>query len=352
MLPPGDKASVSVIIPCYNYGHFLQQCVNSVLAQKNVQVEIIIVDDKSTDDSAQVAEQLAIQDRRITLILHPKNAGHVVTFNTGLAAATGEFIVRLDADDLLTPGSLERAVALFRHFPTVGLVYGHPRHFTTPEPPVANETVRGWSVWSGVDWVTERCRAGVNVITTPEAVVRSDVFRSVGGLDTRLKFAQDMEMWLRTATCSDVGRVDGPDQAFHRDHAASMSATSGSGRLLDLKERLNVFDILFSGLGSQLPNAVELHNEARRALASEALVSAYAAYDRGRAPSADINEFIQFAIESLAEAHTLPQWRALRRRQFVGPHLAPYVPPFTASVLWRRYNAWKSYRKWERTGLW
>ena len=160
-----------------------------------------------------------------------------------------------------------------------------------------------------------------------------------------------MEMWLRAATCSDVGRVDGPDQAFHRDHATSMSATSGSGRLLDLKERLNVFDILFSGLGSQLPNALKLHHEARRALASEALVYAYAAYDRGRATSADIDHFIQFAIESLAEAHTLPQWRALRRRQSIGPHLAPYVPPFMASVLWRRYNMWKSFRKWERTGL-
>jgi hypothetical protein len=191
----------------------------------------------------------------------------------------------------------------------------------------------------------------VNVITTPEAVVRSDVFRSVGGLDTRLRFAQDMEMWLRAATCCDVGRVDGPDQAFHRDHAASMSATSGSGRLLDLEERLNVFDVLFSGPGSRLPNASKLHDEARRALASEALVHACSDYDRGRATPAEIDDFIELATEALAEVHTLAQWRALRRRQFIGPRLAPYVPPFVVGVLWRRYNTRKSFRKWQRTGL-
>ena len=182
-------------------------------------------------------------------------------------------------------------------------------------------------------------------------MIRAEVFRSIGALNTKLKFAQDMEIWLRTAAVSDVGRVNGPDQAFHRDHAASMSATSGSGRLLDLTERSTVFEVLFGGLGGQLANAPVLYDAARRALAAEALTYAYAAYDRGRTGSVAVNNYIKFALKTFQNTRTLPQWRALRRRQLAGPRLAPYVPPFLASALWRKYQWRNSHRKWELTGL-
>ena len=159
----GRTARVSVIIPCYNYGHFLSESVSSALSQEGVEPEVIVVDDASTDDSAAVAERLAAQDSRVTVVRHLRNTGHVVAFNDGLAAAAGEFVVRLDADDLLTPGSLVRATALFDAYPEVGLVYGHPRHFTEHSPPTPRLAMRGWSIWSGADWVAERCRRGVEV---------------------------------------------------------------------------------------------------------------------------------------------------------------------------------------------
>ena len=105
-LAPGRRPQVSVIITCYNYGRFLPDAVNSALSQEHVEPEIIVVDDASTDDSANVAERLARNDPRVAVIRHDRNTGQVEAFNEGLAAASGEFIVRLDADDLLTPGSL------------------------------------------------------------------------------------------------------------------------------------------------------------------------------------------------------------------------------------------------------
>lgn len=241
----GGRPKVSVIIPCFNYERFLPGSVGSALSQDGVETEVIIVDDASTDHSADIAERYARQDPRVTVIRHGSNVGHIDTFNDGLAAATGEFIVRLDADDLLTPGSLARAVALLDAFPSVGLVYGHPKHFTTGMPPSACTRIRGWRVWSGEEWVADRCRKGANCITTPEVMVRGSVMLSVGGLSTRLHLAEDMEMWLRVAAVSDVGRVEGPDQAFHRDHPASM--TAAIDQLTDLRARANVFDVLFAG---------------------------------------------------------------------------------------------------------
>jgi hypothetical protein len=349
---PADRApKVSVIIPCYNYARFLPESVPSALSQVGIDPEVIIVNDASTDDSAAVADGFAARDPRVTVIHHTRNTGHVVAFNDGLAAATGEFIVRLDADDLLTPGSVARAVALFDAFGSVGLVYGHPRHFVESDPPPPRTAVRGWSVWSGGDWVAERCRKGVNCITTPEAIVRASVAREVGPLSTRLRYAQDMEYWLRTAAVSDVGRIDGADQALHRDHSASMSVNDGSGLLADLLERREVFDVLFAGPGGRLPGAAAMHDRARRSLAANALWLAVHAYDRRHTDTIEVPAMVDFALATYPAARTLPQWRALRRRQRVGERWSPLVPTFMASVVWSKARREFRHRQWTRTGV-
>jgi hypothetical protein len=340
---------VSVIVPCYNYGRLLSCAVDSALSQESVEVEVIIVDDASTDDSAEVARRLAC-DPRVVVISHDRNTGHVVAFNDGYAVATGEFIVRLDADDLLTVGSLARSVALFDAFPRVGLVYGHPLHFAGDVPLRPRTKVRGWSVWSGADWIAERCRTGVNCITTPEAMIRGSVMRSTGSLSTRLRYAQDMEMWLRTAVISDVGRVDGPDQALHREHAGSMSVTDAAGKLVDLEERRTVFEVLFSGLGRQLTRAEQLHRTARSALADEALADACYAYDRGR-EIADVERYVDFALTTCPEARRLPHWRPLQRRRRVGTRISRMPPIFSVAIVARRLRWDILYRRWQRTGL-
>jgi len=351
-LAQGRVPKVSIIIPCYNHGHFLPDSIGSALAQEGVEVEVIVVDDASTDDSAAAAQRFADVDARVVVLRHEHNTHHVIAFNDGYAAATGEFIVRLDADDMLTPASLARSVALFDAFPSVGLVYGHPRHFTTrvpPEPRVGPP--RSWSSWSGADWVAERCRRGCNVITTPEVVIRASVMKQIGPLSPRLKFAQDMEMWLRIAAVSDVGRVDGPDQALHRDYPGSMSQTSGAGHMLDIQERREVFATLFDGPGGQLPLADELHETAKRTLAAEALEEACRAYDRGRTRTVDVAAYVEFAMETYADARDLPEWRALKRRRWVGPTAAPYMPFFYPRIIQRGLRYRFDYWRWTKTGL-
>jgi Glycosyl transferase family 2 len=347
----GSPAVVSVIIPCYNYGRFLPDSIGSALAQSGVAPQVIIVDDASTDDSADIAERWAVAEPSVSVIRCTENVGHVAAFNKGLSAATGEYVVRLDADDLLAPGALQRAVALFEAFPSVGLVYGHPRHFTTAEPPPARGGAVRWRVWSGEDWIAERCRKGVNCITTPEAVVRGSVLRRVGGLDTRLRFAQDMEMWLRVAAVSDVARVVGPDQALHRDHAGSMSVTTGSGYLLDLRERRTVFEVLFAGPGRGLASADQLENTARQALATEALRQVCHTYDRGRFHAAEAAELVDMALAMWPQADRSPQWRALHRRELVGSEWSRFVPAFVASAAWRRARNEYQHFRWQRTGV-
>ncbi|WP_250280018.1 glycosyltransferase, partial [Frankia sp. Cppng1_Ct_nod] len=118
--------------------------VGSALDQPGVATDVVIVDDASDDDSASVAVSLAAADSRVGVLTRRANGGPVAAFNDGLAKAQGEYLVRLDADDLLTPGSLARSLALLEANPWVGMAYGRPLHFDgDSELPAAGELVRG-----------------------------------------------------------------------------------------------------------------------------------------------------------------------------------------------------------------
>ncbi|WP_425956193.1 glycosyltransferase family 2 protein [Xylanimonas sp. McL0601] len=264
-----DRApSVSVVIPCYNYARFVDAAIRSALSQQGVSVDVVVVDDASTDASADVAEAVASTDDRVRVVRRARNGGPVATFNEGMEHATGDYLVRLDADDLLTPGSLARSTAVAEAYPTVGLVYGRPLHFSSTQPPPARAAVDRWLLWPGHDWLADRVRTGVNVITSPEVLMRRSIVDLVGG-QRDLAHSHDFEMWLRLATVSDVAYVQGPDQAWHREHPTSLSTTLAplTG---DLEERRLAFTVLFDWSEDFLPQTAELRSVAGRRLAAEA----------------------------------------------------------------------------------
>src|SRR6185437_11695937 len=195
-MPVSEPAPrVTVVVPCYNYGHFLPACVASALDQEGVDVDVIIVDDASPDGSAEIARRLAAADPRVSLIQHESNRRHLVTYNDGFRAATGTYLVQLSADDLLPKNSLVRAVAMLQAMPSLGFVYGYAAHFRGT-PPRATSAVRSWVTWSGRDWVAERCRSGYNVIQTTEVVMRASVVRDVGYYRLDLPHSGDLELWM------------------------------------------------------------------------------------------------------------------------------------------------------------
>jgi len=249
--PLGDTTSVvSVVVPCYNYGRYLPEAVGSVLSQ-GVPVEIIIVDDCSTDDSAEVASDLAEQHPQVRLVRNEHNLGHIATYNKGLGMVTGEYVVLLSADDKLASGSLRRAVSLFERHPSVGLVYGYAEPFTDVPPPVWNTGTL--TVWPGSTWVDLVCHRGDNAIFNPEAIMRASLLRSLGGgYDLSFPHTADMLLWLRAGLAADLGRVNAV-QGYYRTHAAQMHLTTYAGRIPDMRARAAVYEALFG------PEAAEPH---------------------------------------------------------------------------------------------
>ena len=90
---------ISIIIAAYNVGDYLEQCLDSVLTQTYADFEAIVVDDASTDNTADIIQQTAANDSRITLVQHSQNLGLHLTRKTGVEKASGEYAFFLDGDD-------------------------------------------------------------------------------------------------------------------------------------------------------------------------------------------------------------------------------------------------------------
>ena len=340
-------STVAVVVPCFNYAQYLPEAVASVLLQEGVSVEVIIVDDASTDDSADVALRLARDDSRIRVLKHDVNRGPVQTFNDGLKMAAGEFIVRLDADDLLTPGSLRRSLDVLQCYPSVGLVYGHPIHFHGARPSNYRSKATTWTLWPGHDWVANICGSGFNVVTSPEVVMRSKVVELVGGQQP-LAHTHDMEMWLRLASFSDVAHIEGADQAWHRDHSQSLS--TGVDYFNDLLERFEAFETLFGGVAGSLPEISRLEEIARRTLASEALEYASHQYDRGRGNAARTDELLTFAAQAYPRYTSLKAYSALEQHRTASRLGGLNRLRSLARAARRRLRRERSYRYWSKWG--
>jgi cellulose synthase/poly-beta-1,6-N-acetylglucosamine synthase-like glycosyltransferase len=298
------------VIPCFNYAQYLPAAIDSALSQEGVKVDVVVVDDASTDDSLAIARRIADADPRVRALANDANCGAVETFNRGLSAARGEFLVRLDADDLLTPGALARAVAVMQQTPSVGLVYGHPLHFDGDELPVPRTESDSWTIWRGSDWLAARCLDGTTTTTTPEVVMRRSVVDVVGG-QKPLAHTHDMEMWLRIAAHADVAYINGADQAWHREHPGSLS-TLAEDPLIILGEIRDAFDVLFGDAPIPIRHSATLLSSARLAVARDAVDQALRLVDRGET-GGRAAALRDFALACSAEIRDDRRWQRLER---------------------------------------
>lgn len=360
----GRRPSVSVIVPCYNYGRYLTQCVNSALCQEGVRVDVIIIDDASTDGSDQIVRQLGARDPRIHAICHTVNQGHIATYNEGITHVTGDYTVLLSADDLLTPGCLARATLLMEAYSSVGLAYGFPVDFTDDHLPAARTTAKSWIIWPGHDWLAYRCKVGRNIVRCPEVVLRTSVLREIGGYQKHLPHAADFELWMRAATVSDVGYVAGADQAYYRIHASNMHQ-SVFDMLDDFSQRLASFDTIFDERSQLLEDPGTMRNMAHRALARSALSQAVrdtahraiarSALSRAMGASSlvdvgdePVDGYAEFALNAWPEAKNLREWRTLHNLFNESGDLPGLSPSLVTRMATRkattRFRGWR--KRW------
>jgi GT2 family glycosyltransferase len=265
---------VDVIIPCYRYAHFLPKCVASIQAQQGIDYRILVIDDCSPDNTAEVAAALAREDDRISWRRHAVNRGHIATYNEGLEWISSDYALLLSADDWVLPGAFARATALLDAHPEVGFVYGRAVNVHENQPRVAELTAPpepGSTIFSGPAYI--QLNSVRNPVATCTAMVRTAMQKRIGFYRPDLPHSADMEMWMRFAAHGAVGYLNACQGAY-RQHMMAMSLGYYRRMLLDLEQRKAAIDVLFADHGGQLEQSAELRRHLYRGVAKAALDAA------------------------------------------------------------------------------
>jgi glycosyltransferase involved in cell wall biosynthesis len=199
---------VSVVIPSYNSGAYISDAVDSVLNQSYPHLEVIVVDDGSSDETR---ERLRAYEGRIAYLTQP-NRGAAAARNTGIRQVTGTWVALLDADDIWHREKIERQLAVARRFPDVGLLGSLPAARLPGRLPVDPPVYE----LSAKDFLLST-RMGPS-----GALIRKRCLDDVGGFDETMFGAEDRDLWLRLAVRYQSLQVDLPCW-WYRPHAAQSS---------------------------------------------------------------------------------------------------------------------------------
>ena len=218
---------VSVVVPCFNYGRYLNDCVASLTSQSYANWECIIVDDGSTDDTADVCARLRETDPRVKYV-RQENSGLSAARNAGIRLTQGEFVQLLDADDLLETNKLKVQAEFLEQHRDTDIVVGDTAFFSASLSLGVREGSRRVLNASHIPRGPNGVLGALvreNICAVNAALVRRSVFDSVGLFNESLRAHEDWEFWLRCATRGQRFAFisAGGDCAMVRNHGSNMS---------------------------------------------------------------------------------------------------------------------------------
>jgi glycosyltransferase involved in cell wall biosynthesis len=211
---------VSVLLPVFNSARFLSEAIRSVLAQTHSDLELIIIDDGSRDQSQEIANEFSRADPRVR-VYRQENAGISAALNRALALAKGEFVARMDGDDVCLPNRLELQLEFLRNSDLI--MVGSNVRLINPNGMSLVEIERS----SNHEEIESQLLSGDgSAIIHPTMFCRRNDLESIGGYRQSLRWMEDLDLFLRLAR---IGRLGNMNQVLllYRQHPMSTNHTSG-----------------------------------------------------------------------------------------------------------------------------
>lgn len=260
---------ISVIIPTYNRRHQIRQAIESVLSQENVELELIVVDDGSSDGTVEWLGD-AFPDPRLQVLRNARKKGPAGARNTGLLAANGQLVALLDSDDSFLPGHLAECVDVFVRFPDVGLVFGKAlyEHNGQPVdymgPNFEHKLSQATMTYSdqqlrvfGEDYFTHLLDFGC-YFNLSTVVVRTDAARIL--MNEELRIAEDYEFWVRLARKVRFACLNRPQIRYllHEQNISFENAASAADHAPS-QIKAYLFMLAYEGLDSHQISLIRHH---------------------------------------------------------------------------------------------
>lgn len=212
---------ISIIIPCYNYAHFLNDCFINLSEQSHTNWECLIIDNNSTDNTKQVVLDFIEKDKRFSYHFQPIK-GPSAARNLGIELAKGDFIQFLDADDLLALHKFKNALSIFAMNNELDIVYSGMRYFPNENPSeyyysmrLDKSTDKEWMCYAqgGMEaMLPHLLKENIMVISSP--LIKASSLKEIGLFDTSLAYNEDWELWLRFAFANKQFAVDKDANSF------------------------------------------------------------------------------------------------------------------------------------------
>ena len=290
MSPSIEHPAISVLLAVYNGQTYLREAMDSVIAQTEKDFEFIIIDDGSTDETRNILEGYAQKDLRIRLVSRP-NKGLTVTLNEGLSLARGEFLARMDADDICLPERFEKQLAYLRDHPECVLL-GSRVLLVDPEGmPIrklcdeqSHEQIdiahlnRGWPV------------------VHPAVMMRTAAIRQIGGYRDEYNTLEDFDLFLRLAEIGKLANL--PDILLHyRQHFASVTHSKAKKQI---EIRQSILDETYVRRGMAKPTTSPPEKKRMRSLYDQHHYWAWTALKAGNVKTARKHALINLRHEPLS----------------------------------------------------
>ena len=299
---------VSVVIPTYNCAQYIGETLESVLSQSYPRLEVIVVDDGSTDNTQEVVK--AYDPKRVTYLYQANSGGPAGPRNRAVQQARGRYIALIDSDDIMLPGKIECAVRMLVQEPQLGLVFSnfvkfdavsgqHPGTFLDtyeyflklPKKQVAESqyVIRADAAYDGL--ISE------NYIGLSGVVMPKEVFSRIGIFDASITGPEDYDMWLRIAYAYDIGFID---MIGHR-YRVRLDGITGMG---DVKLVPHNIRVMQKQLSKDLPDSTrkKVHRQ---------LARLYFALGYCHQLSEEMTLARRYYVRSLSEAHYWLSWKGL-----------------------------------------
>ena len=218
VLPPRTSCNISVVIPCFNQGQWLRQAINSVRKQTWPAAEIIVVDDGSTDSTAEVAQSMGVR-----VVTAESNSGPAAARNLGIKVATGNFILPLDADDVLHAKFIERTLLYRNRSDIIGT---HVQNFGFENSVWRQRTLK--------PTLQDMLYENSLVVTS---LYRREMWEAIGGYNTDYNYVEDWEFWLR-ALAAGYRAIIIPEVLFYYRHWDGPSVSKSVGLRVVLRNEV------------------------------------------------------------------------------------------------------------------
>ncbi len=192
------KPLVTVILPAYNAAKHLRQAIDSIVAQTYKNFELLVIDDGSTDLTARII--LSFRDPRVKYVKNEENLGLIATLNKGIEIARGEYIVRMDADDISLPKRIEKQVSFMQSFPKVGA--SGTWYYTFGGNGSKKLKVSSDPAWLQANLLFNSCLCHPSTIIRKETLLKNNI-----RYNPEYKHAEDYDLWIQLSRVSALSNI-------------------------------------------------------------------------------------------------------------------------------------------------